>query len=59
MTDKFDAYAHSMLHGKGHDRWFDKSFNIIVSKNGVVSQLLNEKFRGIYPFSSRLGWTQC
>merc|ERR550539_519111 len=23
-----------MLHGKGHDRWFDKSFNLIISANG-------------------------
>jgi hypothetical protein len=25
-----------MLHGKGYDRWFDKSFNLIVTKNGRV-----------------------
>lgn len=25
-----------MLHGKGYDRWFDKSFNMIFSKNGRV-----------------------
>ncbi|UJR21168.1 hypothetical protein I4U23_024266 [Adineta vaga] len=35
MTGKFDAYAHAILHGKGYDRWFDKSFTFIVSKNGV------------------------
>jgi carnitine O-palmitoyltransferase 1 len=23
-----------LLHGQGHDRWFDKSFNFIISKNG-------------------------
>jgi carnitine O-palmitoyltransferase 1 len=23
-----------MLHGRGNDRWFDKSFSIIVGKNG-------------------------
>ena len=26
-----------MLHGKGHDRWFDKSFTLIVASNGRVS----------------------
>ena len=25
-----------MLHGKGYDRWFDKSFNIVVAVNGRV-----------------------
>jgi hypothetical protein len=25
-----------MLHGKGYDRWFDKSFNMIFSANGRV-----------------------
>ena len=25
-----------MLHGKGYDRWYDKSFNLIVTKNGRV-----------------------
>jgi carnitine O-palmitoyltransferase 1 len=36
MTDNFDAYARAMLHGKAYDRWFDKSFSVIISKNGVV-----------------------
>ena len=31
-----DRWAHSLLHGKGYDRWFDKSFNLIVSKNAHV-----------------------
>ncbi|CAF0926282.1 unnamed protein product [Adineta steineri] len=35
MTGKFDEYAHAILHGKGYDRWFDKSFNFIISKNAV------------------------
>ncbi|CAL8264510.1 unnamed protein product [Gadus morhua 'NCC'] len=29
-----DRYAKSLLHGKCYDRWFDKSFSIIVYKNG-------------------------
>ncbi|CAF2342078.1 unnamed protein product [Rotaria sp. Silwood2] len=36
MTEKFDAYAHSILHGKAYNRWFDKSLNFIISKNAVV-----------------------
>ncbi|KAG2462390.1 CPT1A palmitoyltransferase, partial [Polypterus senegalus] len=31
-----DQYAKSLLHGKCHDRWFDKSFNFIVYKNGTM-----------------------
>lgn len=31
-----DAFARSLLHGKGYDRWFDKSFNMIFTKNGRV-----------------------
>lgn len=31
-----NGFAQSLLHGKGYDRWFDKSFNMIVSKNGRV-----------------------
>ncbi|KFD58677.1 hypothetical protein M513_00370 [Trichuris suis] len=29
-----DKWAHVGLHGKGYDRWFDKSFNLIIGKNG-------------------------
>nr|XP_003465467.1 carnitine O-palmitoyltransferase 1, brain isoform isoform X1 [Cavia porcellus] len=31
-----DAYAHSLLAGCGHDRWFDKSFTLIVFSNGKL-----------------------
>eukprot|EP00064_Thunnus_orientalis_P007399 superscaffoldBa00000819_g7419 len=31
-----DSYAKSLLHGKCYDRWFDKSFNLIVFKNGTM-----------------------
>ena len=30
-------FARILLHGKGYDRWFDKSFNLIFSKNARVS----------------------
>ncbi|KAJ1359359.1 hypothetical protein KIN20_018063 [Parelaphostrongylus tenuis] len=32
-SSKLDQWAHVLLHGRGHDRWYDKSFNIIISKN--------------------------
>jgi len=35
-TSKLDRYGQLLLHGKGNDRWFDKSFNLIVAKNGRV-----------------------
>ncbi|KAM4825370.1 palmitoyl thioesterase CPT1C isoform 1-T2 [Thomomys bottae] len=31
-----DAYAHTLLAGHGHDRWFDKSFTLIVFSNGKL-----------------------
>ncbi|OQR77398.1 carnitine O-palmitoyltransferase 1, partial [Tropilaelaps mercedesae] len=30
---KMDRYSQLLLHGKGFDRWYDKSFNMIVGKN--------------------------
>nr|XP_033814266.1 carnitine O-palmitoyltransferase 1, muscle isoform [Geotrypetes seraphini]XP_033814267.1 carnitine O-palmitoyltransferase 1, muscle isoform [Geotrypetes seraphini]XP_033814268.1 carnitine O-palmitoyltransferase 1, muscle isoform [Geotrypetes seraphini]XP_033814269.1 carnitine O-palmitoyltransferase 1, muscle isoform [Geotrypetes seraphini] len=31
-----DLYAKSLLHGKCYNRWFDKSFNFIVFRNGKM-----------------------
>ncbi|NXX74956.1 CPT1B palmitoyltransferase, partial [Urocolius indicus] len=31
-----DAYAKSLLHGRCYDRWFDKSFTLVVYKNGKL-----------------------
>lgn len=31
-----DAYAHALLAGRGDDRWFDKSFTLIVFSNGKL-----------------------
>lgn len=31
-----DSYAKSLLHGKCYDRWFDKSLNLIIFKNGTM-----------------------
>lgn len=33
---ELDNFARSCLHGKGYNRWFDKSFNMIFTKNGRV-----------------------
>ncbi|KHJ84784.1 hypothetical protein OESDEN_15498, partial [Oesophagostomum dentatum] len=33
---KLDHWAQNLLHGKGYNRWFDKSFNLIISKNAHV-----------------------
>ena len=30
-----NRYAKSLLHGKTTDRWFDKTFTMVVYKNGV------------------------
>ncbi|XP_061555710.1 carnitine O-palmitoyltransferase 1, liver isoform isoform X1 [Phycodurus eques] len=29
-----DRYAKSLLHGKCYDRWYDKSFSVVIYKNG-------------------------
>ncbi|XP_017274476.1 carnitine O-palmitoyltransferase 1, liver isoform isoform X2 [Kryptolebias marmoratus] len=39
LTNKvksLDSYAKSLLHGKCYDRWFDKSINLIIYKNGTM-----------------------
>ncbi|CAH2209510.1 jg9926, partial [Pararge aegeria aegeria] len=33
---RLDNYGHVLLHGKGYDRWFDKSFNLCFSTDGSV-----------------------
>ncbi|KAI4878105.1 hypothetical protein NFI96_027895, partial [Prochilodus magdalenae] len=35
-VESLSSYAKSLLHGKCYDRWFDKSFNLIVYKNGTM-----------------------
>ncbi|CAM5084369.1 unnamed protein product [Natator depressus] len=34
--DSMDHYGKSLLHGRCYDRWFDKSFTLVVYKNGKV-----------------------
>ncbi|CAM4486080.1 unnamed protein product [Lepidochelys olivacea] len=34
--DSMDSYGKSLLHGRCYDRWFDKSFTLVVYKNGKV-----------------------
>lgn len=33
-ASKLDAYCKWLLHGNGNNRWYDKSFNLIVMRNG-------------------------
>ncbi|XP_049811314.1 carnitine O-palmitoyltransferase 1, liver isoform isoform X1 [Schistocerca nitens] len=33
---KLDKFGHILLHGKGYDRWFDKSFTLCVGSNGRI-----------------------
>ncbi|XP_076276466.1 carnitine O-palmitoyltransferase whd isoform X1 [Lasioglossum baleicum] len=32
--DKLDQYGRILLHGKGYNRWFDKSFTLCIGTNG-------------------------
>ncbi|XP_029658757.1 carnitine O-palmitoyltransferase 1, liver isoform isoform X2 [Formica exsecta] len=34
--DKLDHYGRILLHGKGYDRWFDKSFTLCIGTNGRI-----------------------
>ncbi|KAF7990168.1 hypothetical protein HCN44_009903 [Aphidius gifuensis] len=34
--EKLDQYGRNLLHGKGYDRWFDKSFNLCIGTNGRI-----------------------
>lgn len=34
--EKLDYFGQMLLHGNGHDRWFDKSFTVCVGRNGRV-----------------------
>ena len=38
---KLNEFGQSTIHGKGYDRWFDKSFNLIILKNGQVKLILS------------------
>ncbi|KAG5898086.1 hypothetical protein JTB14_001790 [Gonioctena quinquepunctata] len=33
---KLDRYGRFLLHGKGYDRWFDKSFTLCIGNNGRI-----------------------
>lgn len=41
---KLDRFGTILLHGKGCDRWFDKSFTVCVGTNGRVC-LYKENFK--------------
>lgn len=38
--EKLDKFGRILLHGKGCDRWFDKSFTVCVGTNGRVMFLI-------------------
>lgn len=33
-SEELSEFGKTMLHGNGHDRWFDKSFTLCVGTNG-------------------------
>lgn len=37
QPEKLDHFGAALLHGKGCDRWFDKSFTVCIGSNGRVS----------------------
>ncbi|XP_030586967.1 carnitine O-palmitoyltransferase 1, liver isoform isoform X2 [Archocentrus centrarchus] len=63
-----DSYAKSLLHGKCYDRWFDKSFNLIVFKNGTMglnaehswadAPIIGHLWEHVLYMDPRLGYTE-
>lgn len=45
---KLNNYARSMLHGKCYDRWFDKSFNLVITANGRVGFNAEHSWYGLF-----------
>ncbi|XP_013780148.1 carnitine O-palmitoyltransferase 1, liver isoform-like [Limulus polyphemus] len=35
-SSELDRFSQLLLHGKGYDRWYDKSFNLVVTRNGRI-----------------------
>lgn len=35
-TDEISTFGKAMLHGNGHNRWFDKSFTICIGTNARI-----------------------
>lgn len=42
--EKGDFYVKNLLHGKGYNLWMDKSFNLIVGKNGRMGLHLEHSY---------------
>ena len=45
---EYGHYGKQLLVGNGHNRWFDKSFNLCVGSNGRVSELNNMQSQCLY-----------
>ncbi|XP_026168064.1 carnitine O-palmitoyltransferase 1, liver isoform isoform X1 [Mastacembelus armatus] len=63
-----DRYAKSVLHGKCYDRWFDKSFNMIIFKNGTMglnaehswadAPIIGHLWEHVLSMDPKLGYTE-
>jgi carnitine O-palmitoyltransferase 1, liver isoform len=42
--EEYGTYGKQLLVGNGHNRWYDKSFNLCVSSNGRVSSIIAMSF---------------
>lgn len=48
--DTLDNFGRMLLHGNGHDRWFDKSFTVVVGTNGKVGFNAEHTWLVAFPF---------
>ncbi|XP_029008376.1 carnitine O-palmitoyltransferase 1, liver isoform isoform X2 [Betta splendens] len=63
-----DCFAKSLLHGKCYDRWFDKSFNMILFKNGTMglnaehswadAPIIGHLWEHVLSMDPKLGYTE-
>uniref|UniRef100_A0A3P8XNV0 carnitine O-palmitoyltransferase n=1 Tax=Esox lucius TaxID=8010 RepID=A0A3P8XNV0_ESOLU len=56
-----DRYAKSLLHGKCYDRWFDKSFSVVIYKNGKNGLNAEHSWADapvMHPILSTLGYNE-
>lgn len=63
-----DSYAKSLLHGQCYDRWFDKSFNLIIFKNGTMglnaehswadAPIIGHLWEHVLSMDPKLGYTE-
>lgn len=51
-----DKIGHSLLHGTGCNRWFDKAVSLVVFSNSKVRWCIVTPFMPLYALLSQIGF---